>query len=290
ALQQDREKERKRRVAEQRAAVLESADSYVRQPWEIVDESDDLEEYLSEYASDGFDESVGHSAAAPDVSADDADILDPDNDLSCFICDKMFKSAAQKENHEQSKKHRKAAREIRREMLREERRTAKADGTGETVNDVVNGEPDTELEPNTCLATSDGVDSSDDDEDAVLAQMLSALNASQPSKDDKTKNECQSHQTGLECPQSEHQSSPDTVNENGLQRKPKKELRRERQKNKAQNETICNVCNKEFSSRNQLFNHIKDTGHALANNLPKQLAEQIIQDRSTKDKKRGRKR
>ncbi|KAJ1800586.1 hypothetical protein LPJ59_000982 [Coemansia sp. RSA 2399] len=289
SLQQDREKERKRRVTEQRAAVLESADSYVRQPWEIVDESDDFEEYLGEYASDSIDESMDHSAAESDVSADDADILDPDNDLSCFICDKMFKSAAQKENHEQSKKHRKAAREIRREMLREERRTAKTDGTGESVNDVVNDEPDTALESNSYVTASDGVDSSDGDEDAVLAQMMSALNATQPSKDDKTKNDCQSHQSDLECPQAERQSSPDTVKENGLQRKSKKELRRERQKTKAQNETICNVCNSEFSSRNQLFNHIKDTGHALANNLPKQLAEQIIQDRSTKYK-RGKKR
>ncbi|KAJ2552922.1 hypothetical protein EV175_003127 [Coemansia sp. RSA 1933] len=306
ALQQDREKDRKRRVAEQRAAVVESADLYVRQSWEIVDDSDDSEEYLSEYSSGGPDEKrIGHSAAASDVSVDDADINNPENDLSCFVCDKVFKSVAQKENHEQSKKHRKAAREIRREMLREERRLAKAAG-GEPFVDPDPGEQDAEMDPDPYVTASDGLDGSDnDDEDAVLAQMLSDLGTSKPSNDSKADDDSndddadddgrQPQNPGSESPLDEPQHaqpSLDPAKENGSQKKSKKELRRERLKNKPQNENMCNVCNKEFGTRNQLFGHIKDTGHALANKLPRQLADQITKDRSTKGKKaakRGKK-
>ncbi|KAJ1668239.1 hypothetical protein EV178_000584 [Coemansia sp. RSA 1646] len=308
SIQQDQEKERKRRVAEQRAAVLESADSYVRQSWEIVEDSDDFDNYLSEFSSGDIEKSMDHSDAASDVYADDADIVDPENDLSCFICDKMFKSAAQKENHEQSKKHLKAARTIRREMLREERQMSKMDGGKKNAKIPVNDEidsntPDTEIEPDPYVTASDGLDTSDDgSEDAVLAQMMSTLGASETAKENRVKGECLSEHPDT-LPNSEEpasdplqaephvQASPDTAKDNGSQSKSKKELRRARQKNKTQNETVCNVCSKEFSSRNQLFNHIKDTGHALANNIPKHLAEQIAQDRSKMSKKgkRGKK-
>ncbi|KAI8324061.1 DnaJ-domain-containing protein, partial [Martensiomyces pterosporus] len=95
-LQTEREKDRKRRVTEQRAAIIEGASTYVRQAWEEVDYSNHLEEDASDQE------------------------LDPESELVCVTCDKVFKTAAQKANHEKSKKHQKAVREIRREMLREE--------------------------------------------------------------------------------------------------------------------------------------------------------------------------
>ncbi|KAJ2342207.1 hypothetical protein GGH91_003597, partial [Coemansia sp. RSA 2671] len=48
ALQQEREKERKRLIAEQRAAAIEAASSYVRQAWEEVDYTNLLDEFLSD--------------------------------------------------------------------------------------------------------------------------------------------------------------------------------------------------------------------------------------------------
>jgi DnaJ family protein A protein 5 len=35
-------------------------------------------------------------------------------------------------------------------------------------------------------------------------------------------------------------------------------------KKKKEDSLICNVCKEEFGSRNKLFEHIKETGHALA--------------------------
>ncbi|KAJ2600430.1 hypothetical protein GGH99_006030 [Coemansia sp. RSA 1285] len=317
-LQQDREKERKRRVAEQRAAVLESANTYVRQSWEIVDESDSSDEYLSESSSADIDQDVDFMADSSDISGgagDNDDILDPENDLSCFICDKVFKSVAQKANHEQSKKHQKAAREIRREMLREERRMARANGSNNVTSGVFNediasekldtlsGAQESEAESDPHITASDGLQTGDEDgdEDKILAQMMGTLCASQTKKERKESENAQPQQSDAllddepVSPPTHNESvtSPvllpsDTTEDSNTQARSKKELRRERQKSKSHSETICNVCNKEFNSRNQLFNHIKDTGHALASKLPKKLAEQIVQERTLKGK-RGKK-
>ncbi|KAI9275702.1 hypothetical protein BDA99DRAFT_457379 [Phascolomyces articulosus] len=50
--------------------------------------------------------------------------------------------------------------------------------------------------------------------------------------------------------------------------KTKREKRKEKKKQKEEkaiaSELLCNVCGEDFSTRNQLFNHIKNTGHALA--------------------------
>ena len=49
-------------------------------------------------------------------------------------------------------------------------------------------------------------------------------------------------------------------------------------------ELRCNVCQRDFNSRNKLFQHIKDTGHALKLDGPVQQP-----DHTTKNKKRKRK-
>ncbi|PVZ98636.1 hypothetical protein BB558_005348 [Smittium angustum] len=62
--------------------------------------------------------------------------------------------------------------------------------------------------------------------------------------------------------------------------------RNKKDKKKKKSDVLkCNVCNKEFGSRNQLFSHIKDTGHALASDVPKHIVQQIIDSRTEKSKK-----
>ncbi|KAJ1819805.1 hypothetical protein LPJ56_003271, partial [Coemansia sp. RSA 2599] len=60
-------------------------------------------------------------------------------------------------------------------------------------------------------------------------------------------------------PQTDHADS-------AASRVSKKELRRERQKKKSQaaRGLQCNVCGLGFDTRNQLFKHIDESGHALA--------------------------
>ncbi|KAJ2799195.1 hypothetical protein H4R21_003635, partial [Coemansia helicoidea] len=117
--QRAREDDRRRRVAEQRAAIVDGASSYIRQEWEEVDYTSVLDEFLSD----------GSASEDEDIATEDAGgECGPEDDLFCAACDKEFKTPAQKANHEQSKKHQKAVRQIRREMLREERQLAREQG------------------------------------------------------------------------------------------------------------------------------------------------------------------
>ncbi|KAJ2496611.1 hypothetical protein GGH96_005715 [Coemansia sp. RSA 1972] len=239
--QQERDEERRRRLAEQRAAAIDDASTYVCQAWEQVDYSSMLREQGS------FDE-----AESPQ-SADDLD------ELECVICDKKFKTAAQKANHEKSKKHLKVVREARREMLREERQMAKMQ-MQRTAEDSDS-------------AAQDSDDSTDqlteNAEEDALAQLIRELAVAQSSsKKSKRKKRSQPNPEPAEEsvvhpePITDQEPTPDS--ETPTHRPTKRDMRRERQKKQAQNELACNVCAKEFTSRNHLFNHINDTGHALA--------------------------
>ncbi|KAJ2360220.1 hypothetical protein IW150_007563, partial [Coemansia sp. RSA 2607] len=130
--QQEREKERKQRLAEQRASAIDDAASYVRQAWEEVDYTRFLDEHFDELddasvpdSDDGLEDDVGTGSEGGESEVGSGDELDPEDELICFTCDKTFKTAAQKENHDNSKKHQKAVREVKREMIREERQMAK---------------------------------------------------------------------------------------------------------------------------------------------------------------------
>ncbi|KAJ1896572.1 hypothetical protein LPJ66_003912 [Kickxella alabastrina] len=336
ALQLERESERKRRVAERRAAVVEDASTYVRQAWEEVDYSKFLDEHLddspeehSDGASDNTDIVGGEDDFASGIELEVAsgDELDPENELVCFTCDKLFKTAAQKENHEKSKKHQKAVREIRREMMREERRMAKLSGTRGNSMQPARGDPALDEHSDLAEAAADShvtdiEDDCTDDEDSILAQIVGSVSLAQEAKSKSKKSKKKRRQQAnmllaqdvaisqsLEpmdldldladiegarlSNSSDPPSEPDTAG--SAQRVSKKELRRERQKIKEQkaggsgSDLRCNVCGREFETRNHLFNHIKDTGHALANNLPRHLAEQIAQERSTAKGKKGKK-
>ncbi|KAJ2713221.1 hypothetical protein H4R23_006004, partial [Coemansia sp. Cherry 401B] len=262
--QQERDEERRRRLAEQRAAAAADASAYVPQAWEEVDYTRILKEQL-DLSSDEADTGT-ESPAQSQTPADDSD-LGVGDELACVICDKAFKTAAQKDNHEKSKKHMKAVREARREMLREERQMAKMQQQKKpAADDLESGDGAAQL--------SDSVVEEDD-----LVQIIQELEIAQAETGKKTKRK--KRQQPQQQPQAEvlppapgHEAvlvsdyeaeqEPTPDSETPARRPTKREQRRERQKAKAQNELACNVCNKEFASRNQLFNHIGDTGHALA--------------------------
>ncbi|KAJ2242696.1 hypothetical protein GGI13_006873, partial [Coemansia sp. RSA 455] len=269
ALQLEREKERKRLVAEQRANVIEAASTYVRQAWEEVDYTNILDEFLSdgiEYEDSDSDADANDGSAmlpGSDLSEDGADAsgeLDPANDLMCFTCDKEFKTAAQKANHEQSKKHQRAVREVRREMMREERQMAKAmaatnaaasvntpSGVDHVVVDYSDNSDDSE-----CPASSAG-----NAKDDVLSQMLRDLTMAQAGKGKKGKKRRQ-RADKIPDDTGESTSAAPTESLNGSElgsvQASKRELRREKQKSKAGTGggLACNVCNEDFASRNQL--------------------------------------
>ncbi|KAJ2720349.1 hypothetical protein GGI07_004645 [Coemansia sp. Benny D115] len=317
---EERERQRQKAMAEKRAIAAEEVNNYVRQTWEEVDYTQFLDEHedLSDIAqmvsddnSDGIDE-----------SSEEADVLDPENDLVCFTCDKIFKTAAQKSNHEKSKKHLKAVSDIRREMIREERRMAKeaktraqsqataqdsADENASSDQDFVDAQESLEslslshpTEPTELMEPMEPRKKSKKQKNKRRQQLNPVLDLSDTDKEEDSE---VSRPAGSEhLSDAKDSSGVSTADGDSLkepdepaqqrQRVSKKELRRERQKIKAEKagdiELTCNVCNKQFDSRNHLFTHIKDTGHALANGLPRHVVEQIQQDRS-KAKKGGKK-
>ncbi|PIA19461.1 DnaJ-domain-containing protein, partial [Coemansia reversa NRRL 1564] len=120
--QQQQEFNRKRRVLEQRAAAVDGAGSYVCQAWEEVDYTSVLDDLLGEDPETNYTEGAAvDGREQPSHSDSSAD----EDELFCAVCEKEFKSAAQKVNHEQSKKHQKAVRAFRREIQREEQLLAK---------------------------------------------------------------------------------------------------------------------------------------------------------------------
>ncbi|KAJ1725380.1 hypothetical protein LPJ53_000418 [Coemansia erecta] len=330
--QQEREKERKQRLAEQRASAIDDAAAYVRQAWEEVDYT----KFLDEHFDDLDNDSVPGSDAEPEEGVEtesegdvgSGDELDPEDELVCFTCDKTFKTAAQKENHENSKRHQKAVREVKREMIREERQMAKmAKAAAREGRPFVEQKESASVTADivTSASKDDGVDTASDtrlgvdNEGDVLSQMVENMDMAQPSKSKKSKKKRReqakartvdeqvdldaSHPLGVHVGEdgsirlldddSDHSTGDNSTT--SAQRVSKKELRRERQKKKAQQgggDLLCNVCNQAFESRNQLFDHIRDTGHALASNVPKHMVQQIVRERTAdikKSKKAGKK-
>ncbi|KAJ1734145.1 hypothetical protein LPJ61_001220 [Coemansia biformis] len=197
--QHARAADRRRRVAEQRAAVIDSAGSYIRQEWEEVDYTSLLDEYLgsdSASESEGASTTSGAAAADADGPPQISAACSPSDDLACAACDKAFKTAAQKANHEQSKKHQKAVRQIRREMLREERRLTREHGNGVPAPAPHYGACSSDnSDYRTASDHSDGSGrvAYRDDEDDVLAQMVRELamaQAAQGKKAKKTRKHC----------------------------------------------------------------------------------------------------
>ncbi|KAJ2858848.1 hypothetical protein FB639_005874, partial [Coemansia asiatica] len=299
-LNEEREEQRKRRVAEQRSSALEGASTYVRQAWEEVDYTTFLDEHFDETFEDSgeiSDDLLSHDDNNDENDDDDhssnasgqgaADLgsageLDPESELVCIVCDKVFKTAAQKENHEQSKKHQKAVRELRREMVREERRMAKMTKAAAAAA----GKPDGM--PNKNQADSLAKEQQQQIERDLAAQMDQELNISLPSKSKKSKKKRRqqakakeaedgvgfdldaSEETRLQeilISNSDNKTRVDHADSSNTQHDAsKKELRRERQKKKSQaaRGLQCNVCALGFETRNQLFKHINETGHVLA--------------------------
>ncbi|KAJ2823056.1 hypothetical protein IWW50_003949, partial [Coemansia erecta] len=116
-------------------------------------------------------------------SSDEAESATPDpgasSDLICVVCDKDFKTTAQKLNHEKSKKHLKAVREARREMLREERQMAKEQQQSTPLVDIDDAAHESE---ESASQVSDGAAEED-----ALAQMIRDLTMAQASSGKKNK-------------------------------------------------------------------------------------------------------
>lgn len=189
-----------------------------------------------------------------------------ESDFYCVVCDKYYKSQQQFASHESSKKHLKLAEALKQEMMQDEETFdfGKNATTSDQEQEPIFTRPKRKDKKNKKKRTPRwGFEVEDEDEqvDEDLSFLAAALELEQSRRRKKA-----DPINDAELQQSEASTRVDTANEEMPANKTKKEKRKE--KKKAKEETVsghnCNVCGNNFPTRNQLFNHIKETGHALA--------------------------
>lgn len=176
------------------------------------------------------------------------------NELWCVICDKVFKSERALENHEKSKKHREKVAMLEKEIEAENESTPLEThlDSESIVEDHIKDEK-----------IESGLDANDDDFIVRFSGLSHELNTNQT----------------MDCVNDDEESEPlecsKVVEEDVLSSKPKKKKSRRAKKGKKVEDGIreelsqetsssfnCVTCNAQFSSRNQLFKHIRQTKHA----------------------------
>lgn len=233
----------------------ENAKTYREQDWQKVEtvesESDASEE-----------EAEGEGALASDAEQEDgSDPGDQVPDWYCPACEKEFASQGAWDNHERSKKHLKNVEKLKRDMLDEE------DELGLSQQDVRGlsiSEQEVDLQPATKSR-----------KDKKRGKRKPAFdfddNLVEPVSDDPT-SLAEEIPTELAEETAAVQGEVDEPVEQASSAAPevsKREKRRAREAAKKASGTstpaeTCNVCQEAFSSRTKLFSHIKDTGHAAA--------------------------
>jgi DnaJ family protein A protein 5 len=193
----------------------------------------------------------------------------------CVACDKVFRSEAAWTNHERSRKHVKAVESLKQDM-QEEHNALELEEEEEELAENINK-----------LSTTD---------EALHDQESSTMPAAEQDDHDHHKSSHQEATTEIDVLAAEHDQteesnirdqpgmdSVDSGADDKAEQMSKREKRRARQANKAgQQQQVrepycidnqltnasdkhrCNVCASTFSSRTQLFTHIRELGHAAA--------------------------
>jgi len=209
---------------------------------------------------------------------------DPE-EWECVACGKSFKSEAAWDSHERSKKHMKEVERLKRRMIRESQELGLSGEEGRADDDE--GDDVIEVEGNTAPEpppTPPG-QVQDDNSDTASVQPSEPVDVVE---DRLVSEESPENRKQLQPGQDDGLDTqpPETGSASGgLSKREKRKLREvrkaqaaEAEKSKAQ---VCNVCKEPFDSRTRLFNHIQETGHALA-----QPDDKPSQIRKTKKGKR----
>ncbi|KAF9223560.1 DnaJ-domain-containing protein [Gyrodon lividus] len=207
---------------------------------------------------------------------------DPE-EWECVACSKSFRSEAAWDSHERSKKHMKEIERLKREMMRENEEfglPGEAEGEQECYFDVeADGEEVSEPPPppesnSVVQAQGDAshtiVPSTPEAPDVLEDEHISRWSSKkgkkakpfqpvQPTGDEVLNREPIDRGADTE-PRENVLAQPE------LTKREKRKLReaKKAQAAEAQQSIMCNVCKQPFDSRTQLFNHIRETGHALA--------------------------
>ena len=219
------EARRKEEVAKRRA---EQAEAYVAPEW-AVDHQMDEEFLLQQLKKLQFEDD------ADDKEGSGSSELEEEEDFYCIVCKKVFRNHQQWKNHERSKKHRtnmlKAGFSLDEESEESE------------FDDAVEAE-EVSLQPEEIESLPQELD--DENDDSVEEKPVKIESNEMGQKPPKKKN---------------RQNSKKQASSEPKPAKKKKEPKKNNTSD-ADSSLQCQVCRATFDSRNKLFKHIEDEGHA----------------------------
>ncbi|XP_058821458.1 dnaJ homolog subfamily C member 21 [Topomyia yanbarensis] len=233
----------------------------------------DVSEESSEEADEAV-QSVGSAMAGlvigQDENGEESFYVD---DLYCVACDKMFNNKKSFENHESSKKHKQNIELLREQMRKEDNDLTENQSSalkGEPTDDMSEDETFVDLKPkkgkNKKKLTKKQLSS--DEDDAILNDIPAPGNVAQNDSDNDW-TDSKRNKKGRAKMKDGIQNKP-KVN-NPTKDDPAEDLLKEQRdagssKQNGECDSVghkCATCNDKFSSKNKLFNHLKQTGHSV---------------------------
>ncbi|NWQ71975.1 DJC21 protein, partial [Neopipo cinnamomea] len=251
----------------------------------------DVEEKLEEQETKGTEDKLNDETG-------EAEFVDS---LYCPACDKFLKSEKTVKNHEKSKRHREKVALLRQQLEEEEGKFPVSLDDANEVN--TKEEEETEDVPKQkyfklviMLFYEDPLDQSADEETVEQKQMLST------DKDSGSAEELVKDGQGCALSEDTHTTNDgnqenETKSEVTSSTKPKvKKVKDAKKCAKASSgnpesnivHILCVTCNCTFPSRNKLFEHLKATNHARATATPRPVANEAVNTRNKKEKRKKR--
>lgn len=281
--QQQRKKTMKRARAKQQ--IVSASD----------DENSESEAVTDADASSGDDADETNASESDDITDrgaeaeeedDEVEVEEEEEDLYCAACRKPFRTAAQKSDHERSKKHKSAVAKLKRELLKEEKVFAKAQGEARDQDSIHDD------------GSENGVSFDEDEEEAEYLRAKAKESKKKKKQQKRNKQFADSFANSIGDDEQVEDNDGEALNEgeettgnnemgcidesdipdvgmtNSKQPKlTKKQQRRLREQSRKEaggdglksEEALlrCNVCSATFPSRNKLMRHVEQSGHAL---------------------------
>uniref|UniRef100_A0AAR2JWX7 DnaJ homolog subfamily C member 21 n=1 Tax=Pygocentrus nattereri TaxID=42514 RepID=A0AAR2JWX7_PYGNA len=277
------------------------AENYKEQSWAAMSELEkELQQMEAQYGQQFGDASDTEEELDDMEDGVDADAVDGADeieefydDLYCPACDKSFKSDKAMKNHEKSKKHREMVALLRQQLQEEDESlnltTADRDGEeGEAEEEDEEEEEERDDAPRQKWVMQQGLNVPEepkpesqvpDSTEGVSPPAQKGSNEDVPASEDPTE---------------EMKNSGPEPNKSSGKPKVKKGVKDSKKNNKPQGggevsqekepNLRCVTCQYEFSSRNKLFDHLKNTGHATA--LQSSTAANTVKSKREKRKNR----
>lgn len=283
------------RQKKDREARRREMENYVEKGWAATAELEPDLEALENQIAKQFGDSLSEDDEEDEENeSPEEEIFD---DLFCVACNKAFKSDKAFANHEKSKRHKELLAALKAEMAAEEDtfndlQDATLDGEGQDDDNEMEEEsqprqklskkqkkkrkqqklaedmPD-EMESLNLNSSGEGTAKTEADE----AQLSGSQSMEQQTSSAEGVSNGDLQSSSDPGNQDVEQSSDDQVTDGVVKEE------------KPQSKSLhCNVCKQEFKSRNKLFDHIKESGHAL-----RVEAQRPMEDQSKKGKKSKKK-